>query len=82
MFLFFIAKFPVYIWLQAADQLRIKREEQLSIYVRRWSPSKYELGGITEIIVDEDSSNDLIKKVCLLCLPVYFILAYLLIYII
>lgn len=49
--------------LDAPDQLRIKREEQLSIYVRRWSPSKYELGGIAEIIVDEDSSNDLIKKI-------------------
>lgn len=49
--------------LDAPDQLRVSREEQLSIYVRQWSPARYELGGIAEIIVDEDSSNDLIKKI-------------------
>lgn len=66
-FLVFVAEFlyngVLYILLEAPDQLRVKREEQLSIYVRQWSPSKYELGAIAEIIVDEDSSNDLIKKV-------------------
>lgn len=49
--------------LLAPDQLRVTSDDQLSIYVRQWLPSRYELGSITELIIDEDSSFDLIKKV-------------------
>jgi len=36
----------------------------MSVYLRRWWPSKYQLDAVTEVIVDEDSYDDLVTKVC------------------
>jgi len=36
----------------------------MAVYVRRWWPSKYQLDAVVEVIVGENSYDDLIAAVC------------------
>ena len=36
---------------------------QLAIYVRRWQPSKYELGPFQEVVIQEQTVDQLREKV-------------------
>ena len=47
-----------------ADKLRINNEDEVSVYMRRWRPSKYQLDEVVEVIADENSYEDLVTKVC------------------
>jgi len=46
------------------EKLRVNNDDELAVYVRRWWPSKYQLDAVVEVIVDENSYDDLVTKVC------------------
>ena len=43
---------------------RLVEKSQLSLYIRRWWPSTYEIGPFSELILDDNSIEDLRRKVC------------------
>jgi len=44
--------------------VRVNNSNEMSVYMRRWWPSKYQLDPVVEVIADEESYDDLITKVC------------------
>jgi len=46
------------------EKLRVNNGDELAVYIRRWWPSKYQLDTVVEVIVDENSYDDLVMKVC------------------
>ena len=43
---------------------RLVEKTQLSLYIRRWWPSTYEIGSFSELMLDNNSIEDLRRKVC------------------
>lgn len=46
------------------EKLRVTNDNEMSVYIRRWWPSKYHMDAVVEVIVDEYSYSDLVTKVC------------------
>ena len=49
--------------LKDREKLRVDNDGEMAVYIRRWWSSKYQLDAVAEVIVDEDSYDDLITKV-------------------
>ena len=43
---------------------KLVKQNQLALYVRRWWSSTYEIGPFSEIILDNNSTDELRNKVC------------------
>jgi len=56
-----------YVFLTDREKLRVDNDGEMAVYIRRWWSSKYQLDAVAEVIVDEDSYDDLITKVCSTC---------------
>ena len=56
-----------YVFLTDREKLRVDNDGEMAVYIRRWWSSKYQLDAVAEVIVDEDSCDDLITKVCSTC---------------
>ena len=41
---------------------QVQCDDDLSVYVRRWSPSEYTLGPFDEVVMHKDTSNAKLKK--------------------
>jgi ubiquitin carboxyl-terminal hydrolase 47 len=53
--------------LNDVDKLRVECDNQLSVYVRHWRPSLYQLDSVVELLVLEDSPADLVNKFSAAC---------------
>lgn len=53
----------MYAWLIVVGPELMLSSAQLAIYLRRWCPSKYELGPFEEVVITEQTVEELKKRV-------------------